>query len=105
MVWVTEGGREGDRPGRTRERDTAILRRNGMRASTPLRRRAGRTAAGVLAGALVMCAVAALAGGGATAGTGAGSAPRTASALPLASRAADQGGPRDSFLTVSITPS
>ena len=74
-----------------------------MSSSTPFRRR-GLAAAGVFAMALVIVTVAALAGCGTTARTGARSAPTTASALPLVGRTADQRGPRDSFLTVTITP-
>jgi hypothetical protein len=75
-----------------------------MSSSTPFRRHARLAAAGVFAVTLVIVTVAALAGCGTTARSGAGSAPRTASALPLASRTAGQRGPRDSFLTVTITP-
>ncbi len=75
-----------------------------MSSSTPFRRHAGRAIAGVFAVALVIVTVAALAGCGTTARTGARSASRTATALPLASRTADQLGLRDSFLTVTVTP-
>lgn len=92
-----------DGPGRIGERDAAMLRRNGMSSSTPFRR-GGLAAVGVFAAALVVVTVASLAGCGTTARAGAGSAPETASALPLVSRTAGQSGQRDSFLTVTVTP-
>ena len=71
-----------------------------MSSGSPLGRHAGLVV-GVFAVALVIVAVAALAGCGAT---GARSAPGTASALPLVGRATGQRGLGDSFLTVTVTP-